>query len=176
MAGGGERVPYPGLDGGGEGGTPSQVWGGVGTLSRSGWWGGGTPSQVWGGGYSIPGVGGYPSQVWMVGGIPSQRVGEGYLGYPLARSGWWGVPGYPPPSRSGWSTIPWYAVVPPLSRLGWGTPHPGMGYTPPDLGWGTPTITTWPGYPPHPRPGMGYPPPWDGVHPPPDLGWGTPTY
>ena len=65
----------------GWGGTQSQVWVG-GTMSQV--WVGGTPSQVW--------VGGTPSQVWMVGGYP---------GYPLARSGWWGVP-WVPPAMTGW--------------------------------------------------------------------------
>ena len=68
----------------------------------------GCPGQVWmvGGGVPHPrsGVGGYPSQVWMVG-LPHPRSGVGGVpwpgvdggGYPIpvvggtpARSGWWG--------------------------------------------------------------------------------------
>ena len=66
------------------------------------------------------------------GGYPHPRSGWwGYLGYPLARSGWWGYPGYPPgqvwmvgvwvPARPGLEGVP---GVPPMTRTGWGTPHP----------------------------------------------------
>ena len=76
-------------------------WGG--TPSRSGWWRGGTPSQVlsgWWGSTPSQVWGGYPSQVWMVyphpGGYPGQVLTMGGTHTPLARSGWWGVPGVSP--------------------------------------------------------------------------------
>ena len=148
------------------------IWGG--TLSRSGWWGypilGGTPSQggtqgtpshFWmvGGtpsqGYPI--LGGTPNQVWMVGGTPVRSWQWAVPGVPSARSGWWGVPRYPPTSRPGQGAPPPWDGVPPIKT--W------LGYPPtPTLGWGTPA--TWDGVPPHHqdqvrvphRPGMGTPP------------------
>ena len=105
------------------------------STSGLGRWGG-TPSQVWG--YPIQDlmVGGYPIQVWKVG-VPHPGLGGGYpiqvwmvKGTP-ASSGWWGVPRVPFPH------------------------HQDLVGVPLNLGWGTPTIKTWPGYPP----------PWDGVPP-----------
>ena len=93
-------VPQPGLDGRG---YPIQVWRG-------------TPSQ---------GVGGYPSQVLMVG-VPWVPPNKTWLGYPPPIQTW---TGYPPPSKPGWGTLP-------PSRPGWGTPPP-------------PTIKTWMKYPPY---------------------------
>ena len=118
------------------------------------------------GGYPIPGVGvpqpglddggypipeGYPGQVLMVGGTPSQVWGGG-----VPQPGLDGGMEYPP--DLGWAT-------PHHQDLAGVPPYPGMDTPPPDLGWGTPTIKTWLGYPP--TLGWGTPPPqtWDGVPP-----------
>ena len=97
--------------GGGRGGYPSQVWGGV-PHPMSGRGRGGTPSQVWS-------RGGTPSQVW---------TGWGYLGYPPP-----GQDGVPPPPT-------WDGVPPPLDLTGVPPLDMGQG-TPPDLGWGNPPQT-----------------------------------
>ena len=89
---------------------PSQVWmvggvarlgldgGGVVTLARSGWWGGGTPARS--GWCGVPQLrldgGEVPGQVWMMGVPPPGLDGGGTTGTLQARSGWWGVPRYPP--------------------------------------------------------------------------------
>ena len=127
----------------GEGeGTPSRSgwWGVPYPRSRVG----GYPIPGLGWGYPIPGrypgqvlmmgeypgyppdqvlmVGGYPSQVWMVGGYPIPGVPQpglddgGYPGYPLARSGWWGVPQVPPTSRPGRGTLSPLDGVPPTIK------------------------------------------------------------
>ena len=137
-------------------------------------------------GYPISGLsrGGTPSQVW---------VGRGYLGYPLARSGWWGgtqgIPrpelGYPPdlkwwdgePPRT-WDGVPPGPEMgyPPAPEMGylldlrWGTPQTWDGVPPPDLRWGTPL--TWDRVTLPTRPEMGYPLPEMGYPPT----WGTPHY
>ena len=78
-----EGYPIPGLD---RGVPPGQVW--IVGYPQPGLDGRGTPwpgldgGETWGTPSQFCMVGGTPSQVWMV---------EGYLGYPLARSGW----GYP---------------------------------------------------------------------------------
>ena len=174
--------------------TPSQVW--RETRSQGGGYPNprGVPQQGLngGGGYPIPGWGGYPGHVWIMGGTPSK--GGGYPsqvlmvggtqpsldvgGYPphhpdLAR----GVPqvspiiktwpGYPPPSRPGWGSTPGTPIIKTWLGylLGWGTPHhPDLDGVPPTPGMGIP----------HPRPGMEYPPPSrPGWGTPPDLRWGT---
>ena len=128
------EYPIPGLGGGypvsglGEGYPIPGLGEGV-PCPRSGWRV--TPSQVW--------TGGIPSQVWM-GGTPSQvRTGgtpSQVGGYPLARSGWQGVP-HPRsgvPSWPGLDGVPPCQVwmvggslrVPPPARTGWGPPWPGL--------------------------------------------------
>ena len=74
------------------GGNPSQVWVGVPCI-RFGWWMVPHPRSGWG----VP----HPKSGQ---GPPHPRSEWGYYGYPLARSGWWGVlryphdwMGYPPP-------------------------------------------------------------------------------
>ena len=131
---------------------------------------GGTPSQVRG--YTIPGWG-YPGQVLMVRGNPFQVGGTPSQGGGTpARSWWWGYPGYP-------------THHPDLARGTLGTPHHEdlAGYPPPSrLGWGTPH--PWDGIPPTIQIWMGYPPcqTWDGVtphqelagvppHPKPEMGY-----
>ena len=121
------------------------------------WMVGGTPSQVWG----------YPIQVWIMEGTPSQVWGVPHPGldgggYPISGLGW-GIPYL----RSGVG-VPhlrsWTGGTP--SQV-WGT-HPGLdggGLLQPGLDdWGTPQLgldgrghPPWDGVPP--RPGMGYPPP-----------------
>ena len=119
---GGGGVPQSGLDGG-EGGYPSQVWMVEGSTPARSWWGGTLARSWW--------LGGYPGQVLMVGVVPRPGLdGGGYPRYPLARSGWWGVPGVPP-----------YHVWMGYPLTGWGTPMTGWSTppTPPAMtGWGTP--------------------------------------
>ena len=100
----------------------------------------------------------YPSD-WSQ--VPSQ-------GYPIPR---WGYPrtGYPQPGQDMWG-VPQDRI--PLPNQGWGTPQPGMGYSPTRDRDGVPTLTRSgqvghprTGTPPQPgmgytpRPGMGYPRP-----------------
>ena len=73
---------------------------------------------------------------------PSCRWGGGTLfpvqdrGYPIARSGWEGVPH----SKTGWGT--------PLPKTGWGTPLSGLDGVPCQARWVTPPlIQDWMGYP-----------------------------
>ena len=106
--------------------------------------------------------------LFLVGGggkVPRPGV-DGGRGVPHPRSGMGGYPfqGWGTPVRSGWWGVPW---VPPPSRPDLGTPH--------HLPWVPLTIQTWLGYPPPCRPVWGIPYPWDGVPPPPSKpGWGTP--
>ena len=121
----GGGYPIPGLGRGephprsGWGVTLSQVWVGE----------GGTPSQVWGGTPYVPGLsGGTPYQVWD--GTLSQVW---VRGVPHPRSGWgvpWGTPwpgqdGVHPPTMTGWGIPPphhdWMGYPPTMT--GWGTPH-----------------------------------------------------
>ena len=100
----------------GEGGYPSQVWGGY-PIPRS---------QIWPGGYPIPGlVGGYPryppNQVWM--GYPPETW-DGVTPWT-----WDGVT----PSDLGWGTPTTWDRVPPQTWEGVSPPDLGRG-TPPDLG------------------------------------------
>ena len=108
-----------------------------------------TPRPGERGGYPIPGLGG--------GGYPIPGPGAGgtlsyvQVGVPHSRSRW-GVPqsrwGYPShPGLDGATASPgapaiqdWIAYLP--SRIGWGTPHPGL--------YGVPPVQEWMGYPlPH---------------------------
>ena len=99
-------------------------------------------------------AGGYPSYC-----PPTHHTGLGWGTSPPSKPGW-GVPRVPPTHHPdlGWRT-------PSPSRSGMGHPptiRPDMGYPPlSDLGWGTPH-QTWLGYPPSPttiQTWTGYPPP-----------------
>ena len=110
--GGGRRVPHP----------------------RSGWGGYLIPGLGGWGGYLIPGlVGGTPSQVWMVGGIPRVPPNWVLMVGGVTWPGLHGEGGYP---------IPGLGVGPHL-RSGGGVPHPRSGW------WGYPD-QVWMGGVPHP--------------------------
>ena len=146
-----------------------------------------------GGGVPHPRVGGYPSQVLMMGGTLSQVWGYPIPGWGVPQPGLdgGGTPGTPTiqiwlgSPQMGYPHHPDLAGVPPTPDLGMGTPHhPDLDGVPPrpEMGY-PPTIKTWMGYPPPSRPGWVTPHPWDGVphHPdldgvPPDLRWGTPHH